>query len=113
MTGQQTEEGRFLTDADVFYRANVAVLGFQAAEKLFPYGDPVGKTVRVGEDHYFRIVGVTSYKAPSSGTGSSLAAQDFNRDIYIPLTTDRRGLARSSRARSRAASRPRRSSSRR
>jgi putative ABC transport system permease protein len=89
MTGQQTEEGRFLTDADVFYRANVAVLGFEAAEKLFPYGDPVGKTVRVAEDHYFRIVGVTSYKAPSSGTGGSLAAQDFNRDIYIPLTTNR------------------------
>ena len=89
MTGQQTEEGRFLTDADVFYRANVAVLGFEAAEKLFPYGDPVGKTVRVAEDHYFLIVGVTSYKAPSSGTGGSLAAQDFNRDIYIPLTTNR------------------------
>ncbi len=89
MTGQQTEDGRFLTDADLFFQANVAVLGFQAAEKLFPYGDPVGKTVRVAEDHYFRIVGVTSYKAPSSGTGSSLAAQDFNRDIYIPLTTDR------------------------
>ena len=89
LTGQQTEEGRFLTDADVFYRANTAVLGFEAAEKLFPYGDPVGKTVRVAEDHYFLIVGVTSYKAPSSGTGGSLAAQDFNRDIYIPLTTNR------------------------
>ena len=38
--------GRFLTDADLFYRANVAVLGSEAAEKLFPYGDPVGKTVR-------------------------------------------------------------------
>ncbi len=89
MTSQQLEDGRFLTDADLFYRANVAVLGYQAAEKLFPYGDPIGKTVRVGEDFYFRVVGVTSYKAPSSGTGSSLAAQDFNKDIYIPLTTDR------------------------
>ena len=89
MTGQHTEDGRFLTDADLFTRANVAVLGSQAAEKLFNYGDPVGKTVRVGEDHYFRVVGVTSFKAPSSGTGSSLAAQDFNRDIYIPLTTNR------------------------
>ncbi len=89
LTGQHTEDGRFLTDADLFTRANVAVLGSQAAEKLFAYGDPVGKTVRVGEDHYFRIVGVTSFKAPSSGTGSSLAAQDFNRDIYIPLTTNR------------------------
>jgi putative ABC transport system permease protein len=34
-------------------------------------------------------VGVTAQKAPSAGTGSSLAAQDFNKDVYIPLTTDR------------------------
>jgi putative ABC transport system permease protein len=88
LTGQQVEEGRFLTDTDVFYCANVAVIGAQTAEKLFPYGDPVDKTIRVG-DHYFVVVGVTSHKAPSSGTGSSLAAQDFNRDIYVPLTTDR------------------------
>ncbi len=89
MTGQQMETGRFLHDSDLFYIANVAVLGAEAAEKLFPYGDPVGKSIRIGEDYYFQVVGVTSYKAPSAGTGSSLAAQDFNKDVYIPLTTDR------------------------
>jgi putative ABC transport system permease protein len=89
LTGQQMDDGRFLTDADLFYVANVAVLGADTALKLFPYGDPVGKTVRIGEEHYFQVVGVTSYKAPSAGTGSSLAAQDFNKDVYIPLTSDR------------------------
>lgn len=89
LTGQTMEVGRFFTDTDVFYRANLAVLGTKAAELLFPYGDPVDKAVRIGEDHYFRIIGVTSYRAPSAGTGSSLAAQDFNKDVYIPLTTDR------------------------
>ncbi|MFI5461602.1 MAG: ABC transporter permease [Isosphaerales bacterium] len=89
LTGQQIENGRFLTDTDVFYASNVAVLGAEAAEKLFPLGDPIGQSVRIGERHYYRIVGVTSYKAPSAGTGSSLAAQDFNKDLYIPLTTDR------------------------
>jgi putative ABC transport system permease protein len=89
LTGQQVAEGRFLTDADLYYCANVAVLGSQTAEKLFPYGDPVEQSIRIGEDHFYRIVGVTSYKAPSAGTGSSLAAQDFNKDVYIPLSTDR------------------------
>jgi len=89
LTGQRIEDGRFLTDTDLFYTANVAVLGAETAEKLFPYGDPVGKSVRIGEDHYFQVVGVTSHKAPSAGTGSSLAAQDFNKDVYIPLTADR------------------------
>ena len=90
LTGQHMEDGRFLTDTDLFYcgqrrRARAP----RPPCKLFPYGDPVGKTVRIGEDHYFQVVGVTSYKAPSAGTGSSLAAQDFNKDVYIPLTTDR------------------------
>jgi putative ABC transport system permease protein len=89
LTGQTMAQGRFLSDTDLFYRANVCVLGAQSAEKLFPYGDPVGKTIRIAEEHYFEVVGVTSHKASSAGTGSSLAAQDFNRDVYIPLTTDR------------------------
>jgi len=89
MTGQRIESGRFLHDTDLFYSSNVAVLGAEASERLFPYGDPVGKSIRIGEEHYFQVVGVTSFKAPSAGTGSSMAAQDFNKDIYIPLTTDR------------------------
>jgi putative ABC transport system permease protein len=89
ITSQQIDTGRFLYDRDLFYSSNVAVIGSEAAEKLFPYGDPVGKSIRIGEDYYFQIVGVTSYKAPSAGTGSSLAAQNFNKDVYIPLTTDR------------------------
>jgi putative ABC transport system permease protein len=89
LTGQHMDEGRFLTDSDVFYCANVCVLGAESAEKLFPYGDPVGKSIRIGEEHYFNVVGVTSHKAPSAGTASTLAAQNLNRDVYIPLTTDR------------------------
>jgi putative ABC transport system permease protein len=89
LTGGAIADGRFLTDTDLYYGANVAVLGSEAAEKLFPYGDPIGQTIRIGEQHYYRIVGVTSYKAPSAGAGTSLAAQDFNKDVYIPLTTDR------------------------
>ena len=89
LTGQHIEGGRFLTDTDGFYASNVAVLGADAARKLFPFGDPIGQSIRIGEKNYYRIVGVTSYKAPSAGVGISLAAQNFNRDVYIPLTTDR------------------------
>ncbi len=89
MTNQRIAEGRFFTDTDLYYCANVAVIGDEAAGKLFPYGDPVGRSIRIGEDHFYRIVGVTTHKAASAGAGSSLAAQDFNKDVYIPLTTDR------------------------
>ena len=89
LTNQHIARGRFIGDSDLFYLANVCVIGAEVSEKLFPFGDPVGKSIRIGENHFYRIIGLTEQKAPSAGTGSSLAAQDFNRDVCIPLTTDR------------------------
>ena len=89
LTNQHLAQGRFITDADLYYYANVVVLGAEVADKLFPFGDPVDQSIRIGENHFYRIIGVAAEKASSAGTGSSLAAQDFNKDVYIPLTTDR------------------------
>ena len=80
--------GRFLSDADSDRFACVCVLGSEAATELFPFGDAIGQSIRIGNGDYYQVVGVTAYKAPSSGTGSSLSAQNFNKDVYIPLTTD-------------------------
>ncbi len=81
--------GRFIEDNDNRTAANVCVLGEELANTLFRYQDPVGKTVQVGELSLCRVVGVTRYKNPSAGIGSSLSAQDYNRDLYLPLATDR------------------------
>lgn len=89
MNGLNVSQGRFIRDIDDSQFRNVCVIGSELAEKLFPYDNPLGKSVRVGSSHYYRIVGVTSYKAPSGGAGSSLSAQEFNRDVYIPISTDR------------------------
>ena len=50
---------------------------------------PIGKSIQVDNQHFFRVVGVQGYKTPSAGVGSSLAAANLNEDIVIPLTTDR------------------------
>ncbi|WP_165226501.1 ABC transporter permease [Aquisphaera insulae] len=89
LTNQKLAEGRFISDADLHFLANVVVIGSEVAEKLFPFGDPMDRSIRIGESHFYRIVGVAAPKASSAGTGSSLAAQDFKKDVYIPLTTDR------------------------
>ncbi len=89
LAGLRIARGRFLTAVDLQRFANVCVIGSDLAKALFPYGDSVGQSVRIGASHYYRIVGVTDYKAPSGGTGSSLAAEDLNKDAYIPITTDR------------------------
>src|SRR5439155_16113019 len=58
-------------------------------EILFPVEDPINRAVRVGESHYYKVVGVTEQRAPSAGIGGSLTSQDYNRDVYIPFATDR------------------------
>jgi putative ABC transport system permease protein len=78
--------GRFLIEDDDHYMQNVAVLGSKTAEKLFPFGDPLGESIRLGTFDY-RVVGVLKDRMPTGGSGGSQAAEDFNSDVYIPLQT--------------------------
>src|SRR5205823_2424644 len=55
---------------------------------LFPVEDPLGKSIRIAENHYYRVIGVTERKAIATGAGAS-TGQDYNRDVYIPFETDR------------------------
>jgi putative ABC transport system permease protein len=80
--------GRFLTEADNERYQNYAVLAAETSKTLFPYEDPIGQSIKLGSDVY-TVVGVTQERDPSAGIGGSLAAQDFNKDVYIPLNTCR------------------------
>ncbi len=80
--------GRFLTAADEEHLMNHCVLGAGVADKLFPFVDPLGKTVRL-RDNRFLVVGVCADRMPTGGTGGSQAAEDYNHDIYIPFSTCR------------------------
>jgi putative ABC transport system permease protein len=80
--------GRFLTDYDDLEMANIAVLGSAIAQSLFPFESPMGHTVVINKCDY-RIVGVISERMPTGGTGGSQAAEEFNNDVYIPLSTCR------------------------
>ncbi|MGH9678300.1 MAG: ABC transporter permease, partial [Candidatus Acidiferrum sp.] len=81
--------GRFISDTDNTEYENVVVLGAETAEKLFPVEDAIGKSIRIAENQYYRVVGVTESKANTTGTGTSLGGQDFNRTVFIPFQTDR------------------------
>ncbi len=82
----QVARGRFLTESDNAHYENYAVLASETATTLFPYEDPIGRSIKLGTD-YYTVVGVTKERASSAGTGGSLAAQEFNKDVYIPLNT--------------------------
>lgn len=78
--------GRFLSDGDLINQRNYCVLAAETADRLFPFGDPIGQKIMV-DDHFFVVVGVMKSRAPSAGIGGSVAAEDFSRDVYIPITT--------------------------
>ncbi|HEV3259422.1 MAG TPA: ABC transporter permease [Gemmataceae bacterium] len=78
--------GRFLTEHDGHYRINVAVLAANTADKLFPFEDPIGQSVRL-DKYFYTVVGVVKPRMPTGGTGGSQAAEVFDNDVYIPLET--------------------------
>ncbi len=78
--------GRFLTRTENVEMKNYAVFGYVLSPTLFSLEDPLGKTVEIRSFSY-RVVGVLAYRMPTGGSGGSLAAEDFNNDLYIPLST--------------------------
>lgn len=80
-------DGRFFTDQENDEARDYCVLGSGVAEKLFPYEEPLGKLIRVGENYYFRVIGVAKSRAPSAAIGSSVKSEDYSFDVYVPLKT--------------------------
>lgn len=78
--------GRFITERDQERMDNVAVLAAEVAERLFRYDDPINQSVKIGSEFY-TIVGIVKPRGASAAIGGSLAAQDYSKDIYIPIRT--------------------------
>ncbi|HSQ55523.1 MAG TPA: ABC transporter permease [Gemmata sp.] len=78
--------GRFLSETDERDRNNYCVLGSEAADKLFPFEDPLGKAIQF-RSFDFTVIGVLRERMPTGGSGGSQAAEEFNKDIYLPLST--------------------------
>jgi putative ABC transport system permease protein len=89
MNGLKIARGRFFSQTENDSFDNVVVLGAETAEVLFPLEDPVGRSICIDDRYYYRVVGVTERRAASGNVGSSVAGQDYNRDVYIPFDTDR------------------------
>ena len=78
--------GRFLSQSDLDENKNYCVLAAESADRLFPYGDPLGADIMIDE-HFFTVIGVLKPRSPSAGIGNSIAAEDYSRDVYIPIST--------------------------
>ncbi|MFO1064586.1 MAG: ABC transporter permease [Pirellulales bacterium] len=87
------DRGHFISDAENFNRDTSCVLAAHVADRLFPFEDPIGKSVIIPEhtDSY-TVVGVLQHRNASAAIGGSLEAQDFSNDIYIPIKTLQRRI---------------------
>lgn len=86
VTKLELARGHFLTDAELADNKNHCVLAAGTAEKLFPIEDPLGQSIHI-EDAYYVVVGVMKPRTPTAGIGGSFSAQEFNNDVYIPIST--------------------------
>ncbi len=78
-------EGRMWTDSEEQRSANVAVLGHDAAQDLFPDESPLGKDIDC-EGDIFTVIGVLDVQPQPFGSGRN--TQD--NSAYFPLTTFRK-----------------------
>lgn len=69
--------GRFLRREDDERAAQVAVIGADIADALFPAVDPLGRSVRIG-GRRFEVVGLQARQGSAGGTS-------LDRNVWIPL----------------------------
>ena len=70
-------EGRFFGRDEERQGAQVAVIGADIADALFPARDPIGRTVRVG-GRGFRVIGVQARQG-------NLGGSSLDRNVWMPL----------------------------
>jgi len=82
-------DGRFFTALEHDRGAPVCVLSPSLARKLFPFGRPVGKSVRIEAD-YYTVLGVFRPGSDDGGEAATAETAAAREDIvYLPLTTAR------------------------
>ncbi len=86
VTDFRAGQGRFLSDLDLADGKRVAVIGAGVVRELFGFQNPLGRRIRIGDDHY-TVVGVMEPKHVREGRASVIRIRDINRDIYVPITT--------------------------
>jgi putative ABC transport system permease protein len=79
-------EGSQFTEGQVKYGRMVAVIGYGVKSRFFTRVDPLGQSIKVGQN-WLTVVGVLSDRKVSGENAQRLGIRDANMDVYIPAQT--------------------------
>jgi putative ABC transport system permease protein len=85
---EEVVQGRFHSLDDDLHRRNVAFIGENIKEKLFPDVDPLGKDIKVN-GHRYTVIGVAKKQ------GSTLGGESEDTFVAIPLSAYHKQFGRS------------------
>ncbi len=82
VTRSNIPRGRFITPYDQTNHKMVCVLGVGAAKQIYTFAEPLGQSLRIGDDWY-EVVGLLQNVANLKDAGGD----DINNVVFIPLAS--------------------------
>jgi putative ABC transport system permease protein len=79
-----TSKGNFFSEEQLHDNKPVCVIGKNVEIKLFNGKDPIGRSIKCG-NNYFTVVGVLERRLATKESLTSLGLRDLNSDIFIPI----------------------------
>ena len=80
------ESGNRFNAAQLDKGAPVCIIGKSIKTKFFPTEDPLGKSIKCG-NQWLTIIGVLEQRLISDRSITNLGIRDYNMDVYTPLNT--------------------------
>lgn len=84
LTDFNLAEGNMFTDEQLITGAPVCIIGKAVSTKFFPTEDPIGKTIKCG-NQWLEVVGVLEERYISEKSMENLGIRNFNMDVYTPI----------------------------
>lgn len=86
LTNFNLAEGKMFTEDQLKTGAPVCIIGKSVKTKFFPTEDPLGKTVKCG-NQWLEVVGVLEERYISEKSIENLGIRNYNMDVYTPIET--------------------------
>ena len=86
LTNFKLSSGRMFNETHMKLGDPVCIIGQTIKSKFFPTEDPIGKSIKVG-NQWLKVIGVLEARLISQKSISNLGIRDYNMDVYAPLQT--------------------------